>query len=125
MRAETLINTMKEHYKAGEADTKPNMITYRSLLKCYSNWNLPQDAEQLLHRMEKLHEKGDLEYGPDRVSYRLVIDALSKAEDEEARNRAKVLQKEVEERYGEKNWKDETVIDMGDQMDALLEYMRE
>jgi pentatricopeptide repeat protein len=124
LRAETLVNKMKELHEEGKAATKPNMITYRSLLKCYANWNLPQDADQLLSRMQELHKSGKLEYGPDRVSYRVVIDALNKSEDADARKRAEELKKEVEERYGKKSWKQETVIDVVDQMDALLEYMR-
>ncbi len=124
LRAETLVNRMKELHEDGVPDIKPNMISYRSLLRCYANWNLPQDAEQLLHRMLKLHEIGELEYGPDRVSYRVVIDALGKVDDDEdARKRANELKKRVEEKYGEKSWKQETIIDVMDQMDALLEYM--
>lgn len=125
LRAETLVNRMKELYEAGEADTKPNLVSYRNLLKCYCNWNLPRDAEQLLDKMQNLYESGELEYEPDRLSYRLVIDALSKADDAESRDRAKELRTTMEERYGQKNWGDETLIDTGDQMDALLEYMRE
>jgi pentatricopeptide repeat protein len=123
LRAETLVDRMKDLDEAGVPDIKPNMISYRSLLRCYANWNLSQDAEQLLHRMQELHDKGDLEYGPDRVSYRVVIDALGKAEEEDARNRASELKKQIEDKYGENTWKQETVIDVVDQMDALLEYM--
>ena len=115
---------MKELYDSGEADTKPNMISYRSLLKCYVNWNLPQDAEQLLCRMQQLHESGELEYGPDRVSYRIVIEVLGKSDDEDARKRADMLEKQVEEKY-KTSWKQETAIDVIDQMEALLEYMNE
>ena len=116
---------MNELYDSGEADTKPNMITYRSLLRCYANWNLVQDAEQLLRRMQELYDDGKLDYEPDRVSYRVVIEALGKAEDEDTRKRAQDLKKQVEERYGEKSWKQETVFDVVDQLDALLEYMSE
>jgi len=125
LRAEALVNKMKDLYESGDGDTNPNMISYRSLLRCYANWNLAQDAEQLLHHMQELYKSGKLEYGPDRVSYRVVIDALSKAEDGDSRKRAEKLKKQVEERYGEASWKQETVIDMVDQMDALLEYMSE
>jgi hypothetical protein len=52
-----------------------------------------------------------------------VIDALGKAEEEDARNRASELKKQIEDKYGENTWKQETVIDVVDQMDALLEYM--
>jgi pentatricopeptide repeat protein len=114
---------MKDLDEAGVPDIKPNIISYRSLLRCYANWNLSQDAEQLLHRMQELHDNGDLEYGPDRVSYRVVIDALGKAEEEDARNRASELKKQIEDKYGENTWKQETVIDVVDQADALLEYM--
>ncbi len=123
LRAETLVNRMKEMDDAGVPDIKPNMISYRSLLRCYANWNLSHNAERLLRRMQELHDNGDLEYGPDRVSYRVVIDALGKAEDEDARNRASELKKQVEDKYGEHSWKSETVIDVDGQLDALLEYM--
>lgn len=123
LRAEALVNKMKDLGEAGVPDIKPNMISYRSLLRCYANWNLPQDAERLLRRMQELHDKGDLEYGPDRVSYRVVIDALGKAEEDDSRNRASELKKQVEDKYGENTWKHETVIDVVDQLDALLEYM--
>lgn len=125
LRAETLINKMKELNESGEADTKPNMITYRSLLRCYANWNLAEDAEQLLRRMQALYDNDKLDYEPDRVSYRVVIDALGKAEDEDLRKRMQDLRKQVEQRYGENSWKQETVIDLVDQVDALLEYMSE
>jgi hypothetical protein len=52
-----------------------------------------------------------------------VIDALGKAEEEDARNRASELKKQIEDKYGEKTWKQGAVIDVVDQMDALLEYM--
>jgi len=123
LRAEALVNKMKELNKTGQADTKPNMITYRSLLKCYANWNLVQDAECLLERMQKLYDAGKLEYGPDKVSFQVVIDALTKSDEEGTTERAENLKVKFEKIYGDnKGWQQEALIEL-DQVGALLEYM--
>lgn len=117
------MNKMKELYKSGQADTKPNMITYRSVLKCYANWNLVEDAERLLHRMQELYDAGKLEYGPDKVSFQVVIDALLKSDEEGTIKRAEDLQIKFEKIYGDrKGWQQEALIEV-DQVGALLEYM--
>eukprot|EP00566_Odontella_aurita_P004775 CAMPEP_0113536096 /NCGR_PEP_ID=MMETSP0015_2-20120614/6066_1 /TAXON_ID=2838 /ORGANISM="Odontella" /LENGTH=762 /DNA_ID=CAMNT_0000435413 /DNA_START=463 /DNA_END=2752 /DNA_ORIENTATION=+ /assembly_acc=CAM_ASM_000160 len=122
VRAESLVNEMRGLYESDKADTKPNMITYRNLLQCYANWGLVEDAERLLHQMKKLSEKGDIEYSPDKIAYDLVIDVLRKSDDEGAKERADVLQKQVEEMYGEEQLSD-FQLGQSDQADALLEYM--
>lgn len=125
LRAEALTNKMKELHKSGNANTKPNMITYRSLLKCYANWNLVQDAERLLQRMQVLYDTGKVEYGPDKVSFQVVIDAILKSDEDDAVERAENLKKQAEQIYGKgKGWQQDTLIG-ADQVDAILEYMNE
>jgi pentatricopeptide repeat protein len=125
LRAESLVNKMKDLYRTTQrADIKPNMITYRSLLRCYANWKLLEDAEKLLERMQSLYEMKKLEYGPDRQSYQTVILALEKSDEKDATERAAKLRQKVESIYGEGGWQQETLIEI-DQVGALLEYMND
>jgi hypothetical protein len=76
-RLEAILRFMEGMSKAGNLRIKPNLITYNTVLKGYSQSkdNLTKKAETLLERMESR----DLQIKPDVISYTTVITAFARS----------------------------------------------
>ncbi len=77
-RAEMILSRMKQLYDLGEFDTKPNVVTYNTLLDCWaksSSKGSAEKAEKLFREMQDLYKSGDNGLKPNVISYTTVINA--------------------------------------------------
>lgn len=99
-RAESLLNRMLDLYlNKGRRDLIPDAHIFSSVLKCFVNENLYEDAERILQHMNYLYDNGTIEQGPNKVSYCIIIDALAQSCDKGAPQRATSLLNQLEKVY--------------------------
>ena len=81
-KAEQLLLAMEKRFHRGNAEIKPNLVTYNLALAAISRsrekW-LGERAEVILDRMQDLYEAGDKEVRPDALSYGAAIRAHASA----------------------------------------------
>ena len=77
-RAEAVLESMQELYKAGNSDVKPDTISFNSVLSAWAkigNRGAAERAESILKRMQELHEGGYPDVKPNTISFSSVISA--------------------------------------------------
>ncbi|CAJ1948331.1 unnamed protein product [Cylindrotheca closterium] len=94
-RAETLLAQLVRDYQSQfDAELKPTLAPFRSVLWGYSKSYHPeaaQDAEALLNNIIELHENNVLEERPTTWSFNLVLKCWARSKDPTAPRRAKQL----------------------------------
>jgi pentatricopeptide repeat protein len=79
---------MKNAFKAGNTNGRPNSQTYTILIKAWgksSKKNAPEEVEKILQEINDLHTSGDLQDGPDKVTYSSMIYCLQRFKGTEKR----------------------------------------
>jgi hypothetical protein len=83
-RAHKMLSTMEQLYKDGIFDTKPDKISYGTVMNAFVKSGSGVDAaimvEQLLDKMQKLYDAGDVSMRPDAYAYGSVISLWSRIE---------------------------------------------
>ncbi|OEU10328.1 TPR-like protein [Fragilariopsis cylindrus CCMP1102] len=88
---------MKNAFKAGNKNVRPNTQTYTILIKAWGKSikkNAPEEVEKILQEINDLHASGDLQEGPTKRTYSLIIDCLHRFKGTKKRvGELKILQK--------------------------------
>lgn len=78
-KAQSLLRGMEDAAANGEGSVRPSLFTYTTMLRCYANRGMCEQAEELFHRMQELHKTGHLDREPDKVARKCVRDARRRA----------------------------------------------
>jgi pentatricopeptide repeat protein len=80
--ADSLLTQMLELYQNGYESAKPNVVSFTSVMQCYSQLGMQDEAENLLRRLEGLFlETQDKDWKPDLPLYNMML--MSNANDPE------------------------------------------
>jgi len=103
-RAENLLAQMVRDYQSQfDAELKPTLAPFRSVLWGYSKSYHPEaaeDAEALLNNIIDLHQNNVLEERPSTWSYNLVLKCWARSKDPTAPRRAKQLYDRMSNHHG-------------------------
>ena len=97
LEAETIIEKMEQ---GGEF--RPDVVTYTSLIKCWSQSGRPRAATRAEEIIELLHQRyhdGLYECKPDSVAYNVALNAIAKSSIPDCAERAEAMLQRMQDHY--------------------------
>jgi pentatricopeptide repeat protein len=74
-----MLRTMQQQYLAGDNSSRPNTITYNTVLIAFVGAGHAERAEELLEEMRFAYFDGNNSAKPDVISFHTVVNALLKS----------------------------------------------
>jgi hypothetical protein len=103
IKAQKMLDKMEERYRAGFSETKPDIVTYNTVIKALAKSGGGVEAaiesEQLLQKMHQFCNEGDASIEPNCITYTSVILSWLNSGCSEAVEKADAILKEMMDIY--------------------------